>query len=157
MINYKVYGKALPYMVLIFSHSYMDSANDTRKMHRIITSEDVIEYPMQVNSKDIQFVKEEDIEYRDGKLVKSNGSTILSLNQEHVPQEGSEGYFVDIFTVSGSFSMELSVCRPAPRTTRKRRNSVQRNLQSAHSLEETLMASFDQGISIKCISMLYPI
>lgn len=123
----------------------MNSTDGTTKMHRIITSEDVIEYPMQANRKDIQLVKEEDIEYKDGQLVKSNGTTILSLDKEHVPHKTSERDFVDIFTVSGSFSMELRACRLAPHATRRRRNSVQRKLQSAYSSEESLMGSFDLG------------
>ena len=64
--------------VLFFS--YMESPEGTKKMHRTITSDDVMEYPMHVPPRDVQLVKEDDIEYRDGRLVESNGTTRVSLD-----------------------------------------------------------------------------
>ena len=39
-------------------------------MHRVFTNEDVIEYPVNVPAEDVELFEEEDIEYRDGTLVK---------------------------------------------------------------------------------------
>ena len=128
----------------------MESPEGTKKMHRIITSEDVMEYPMHTPPRDVQLVKEEDIEYRDGRLVRSNGTTRVSLDQptsydDISPDEDTETDYPDVFTVSGLYTMKLKACRFVPQAARRRRSSAQRNLESDSSSEENLMASFDQS------------
>lgn len=120
----------------------MNSPDGTTKMHRTISSGDVMEYPMHVPTQDIDLIKEEDIEYRDGRLVKSNGTTRVSLDHA-ASQNGISPDEARIFTVSGSFSMDLKVCRHIRHATRKR-SIIQQKIESESSLEETLMASFDE-------------
>ncbi|CAI8009366.1 hypothetical protein GBAR_LOCUS6308 [Geodia barretti] len=120
-------------------------------MHRSISNDDVVEYPANIPAGDVELVEEEDIEYKDGRLVKSNGTMhllverVMSTQQDDgTPTEDHEDEFSNIFNVRGNFSMELRVCRLVPRTARRRRGAVRENIDSDSSSEETLMASFDQ-------------
>jgi hypothetical protein len=111
----------------------------------------VVEYPANIPAGDVELVEEEDIEYKDGRLVKSNGTMhllverVMSTQQDDgTPTEDHEDEFSNLFNVRGNFSMELRVCRLVPRTARRRRDAVRENIDSDSSSEETLMASFDQ-------------
>ena len=129
-------------------------------MHRTVVTEDVVEYPMHVPPKDIQLVKEEDVEYREGRLSKSNGTTRFSLNRKftdniptiHTPGDDPD---IDMFTFDGSFSMELQVCRLVPQATRRRRAITRQYLANDLSSEENLMAAYNEsksvGGSIQCV------
>ena len=122
-------------------------------MHRSISNDDVVEYPANIPAGDVELVEEEDIEYKDGRLVKSNGTMhllverVMSTQQDDgTPTEDHEDEFSNIFNVRGNFSMELRVCRLVPRTARRRRDAVRENIDRDSSSEETLMASFDQSM-----------
>ena len=109
-----------------------------------------MEYPMHVSPRDIQLVKEEDVEYREGRLFKSNGTTHVSLNQkfaDNSPTSDTPGDDpdIDMFTYDGSFSMELQVCRLVPQAARKRRTISTRYLSSDMSVEENLMSAYDES------------
>ena len=119
-------------------------------MHRTFTSDDVIEYAMHTPNREVQLVEEEDIEYRDGRLYKSNGTMHLSVDQAMPINDREEDNIEDedrpdVFNVHGSFTMELKVCRLVGRTSRKGRRAVQQSLDSDTSSEESLLASFDQS------------
>ena len=98
-------------------------------------------------------LEEEDIEYRSGRLIKSNGTMQLSV--ERGLQEGTasddnlEQQFSNVFNARGSFNMELKLCRLVPLTARRRRNAVRQNLNGDSSSEESLMASYDGGIELE--------
>ena len=92
--------------------------------------------------------EEENIEYtRDGRLVRSSGNMHLSVDKEvgHSGSQGSGGMdqFSDVVTAHGSFSMELNECKTVPRT--RRRREVQRHLDRGFSLEESLMATYNES------------
>ena len=129
--------------------SYMPSEDGSIKMHRTITSADVMEYSTEIPARDVDLVEEEDIEYRSGQLIKSNGTMHLSVERGHQEDTASddnlEQQFSNVFTARGSFNMELKLCRLVPLTTRRRRNAVRQNLNSDSSSEESLMASYDKG------------
>ena len=120
-------------------------------MHRTFTSDDVIEYTMHIPRRKVQLVEEEDIEYRDGRLYKSNGTMHLSVDQAMPITDREEDNSIededcpDVFNAYGSFTMELKVCRLVGRTSRKSRRAVQQSLTSDTSSEESLLASFDQS------------
>ena len=119
-------------------------------MHRTVTNDDVIEYAMHTPNREIQLVEEEDIEYRDGRLYKSNGSMHLSVDKAMPITDHEEDSIEDedrpeVFNAHGSFTMELKVCRLVGRTSRNGRRAVQQNLESDTSSEESLLASFDQS------------
>ena len=132
--------------------SYEKSGDGYIKMHRSISREDVMEYPTHIPVEDVDLVEEEDIEYRDGKLFKSNGTlnlTVERVRPSHVESPApDDDKFQNMFNARGSYSMELGVCRHVRLTARRRRSKVRRSLQSKSSSEETLMASFDQGCNI---------
>ena len=118
-------------------------------------SEDVMEYPIHASQQDIQVDREENINYRDGILLQSNGTTqvsskgnILSNASTFSDSNGAADIDLDIFMVHGYFSMELQVCRLVPHATRKRRETNRRNLASGLSCEESLMAGFNESKNI---------
>ena len=48
-------------------------------MHRTITSDDVMRYPNGVRPRDVQFHEEDNIEYRGGRLMKSNRMVTVTM------------------------------------------------------------------------------
>ena len=105
-----------------------------------------MEYSSGIPTRDVQLQEEDDIEYRDGRLVKSSGNMHLSVDKEiHSSDDESPGMaeFADVVTAHGSFSMELEECR-IPLHTRRRRE-VEQYLDGGSSLEEGLMATYDES------------
>ena len=140
--------------------SYQQGEDGSIKMHRTVMSEDVVEYPMHVSPRDIELVKEEDVEYREGRLSKSNGTTHVSLNRRLTDKTSTsdtpgDDPAVDMFTFDGSYRMELKVCRLAPQATRKRRAITRQHLASDSCSEENLMAAYNEskcvGGSVPCV------
>ena len=133
-------------MGMIFS--YPESLDEVSKMHRTINSEDVIEYPMHVRARDVSLHEEEDIEYRDGRLTKSNGTMSISIDTSKTSadsnREESDDEFSNVFSAHGSFTMELRLCRVSSR----RERAVQENVDSSSSVEEGLMATVDESMWI---------
>jgi len=130
--------------------SYQQGENGSTRMHHTVMTEDVVEYPMHVPPQDIQLVKEEDVEYREGRLSKSNGTTRVSLKRKFTnnsPTSDTPGDDpdIDMFTYDGSFSMELQVCRLVPQAARKRRAITRQYLSSDLSVEENLMSVYDES------------
>ena len=132
--------------------SYVNSEDGTIKMHRSISNNDVVEYPINIPEEDVELTEEEDIEYKDGRLVKSNGTMNISMEkalssqEEFTPDDiDQDNNFSNMFNARGSFVMELKVCRLVPLTARGRRNAVRKHFNSDSTSEESLMASFDQG------------
>lgn len=52
------------------------------KMHRIITSNDVIDYAVHIPGDDMVLDKEEDVEYKDGVLTHAAGTVDIQLMPE---------------------------------------------------------------------------
>ena len=133
--------------------SYKQGEDGSTRMHRTIMTDDVVEYPMHVSPRDIQLVKEEDVEYREGRLLESNGTTHVSLNRKftdsmHTTDRPGDDPDINMFTYNGSFSMELQVCRLVPQATRRRRAITRQYLDSDSSSEENLMATYNES---KCV------
>ena len=131
-------------------YSYSAGQGGKNKIHRTVTSEDVLEYSSGVHTRDVQLREEDDIEYRDGRLFRSSGNMYLSVDKEiHSSGQGSGGMdeFADVVTARGSFNMELNECRTVW-PTRRRRRAVQQHLDGAFSLEEGLMATYDESTCI---------
>ena len=127
-------------------YSFLDTPEGTRIIHRTVTSDDILEYSSGIPTRDVQLQEEDDIEYRDGRLVKSSGNMHLSVDKEiHSSDDDSLGIaeFADVVTAHGSFLMELEECR-TPLHTRRRRE-VEQYLDEGLSLEEGLMATYDES------------
>ena len=125
--------------------SYPDSVDEVRKMRRTIDSEDIIEFPMHIPTRDVKLHEEEDIEYKDGRLIKSNGTLHLSIDSSSTSRLEGSDEFSNVFTAHGSFSMELKLCRISARFSRKRR-AIQKSVDGSYSVEENLMATFDESM-----------
>ena len=151
-MHYQNMWWASVYTVVSAVFSY-ESGEGSIKMHRSITSGDVVEYPANIPAGDVELMEEEDIEYKDGRLVKSNGTMHLSVQRVVSSQQddetSTENYdeeFANVLNARGTFSMELRVCRLVPLTARRRRDAVRLNIDRETSSEESLMASFDQSM-----------
>ena len=126
--------------------SYADTPEGIAKIHRTVNSQDVIEYASHVPPQEVQFHEEDDIEYREGKLVKSNGTVHLSVDRS-APlsnRDGGDQLFADVFTTRGSFNMELRMCRVIQRSSRRRR-ATQQKIEGSQSLEESLLATINES------------
>lgn len=131
------------------SYRYAGSKEGLYKMHRTIDSEDVQEHLMEVPPRDIDFHQEDDIEYRDGRLLRSNGTMTFSLRGATPVTGGEEesretDEFSPVFSTNGSFYMQLKVCRFVPPAARRRR-AVVRSLVSGASMQENLMAVINES------------
>ena len=135
-----------------FLHSYNDTEDGNIKMHRTILTEDILEYPTHVSQQDTQLLRNEDVKYSNGIMLKSNGTAQISskgnlLRNASIFNHSNETHDVDvdIFMINGSFSMELHVCRRVLHVTRKRRDANRQSLASDFSVEENLMARFNES------------
>ena len=100
-----------------------------------------MEYSSGVSTRDVQFNEEDDIEYRDGRLVKASGTMSLTIDNKR-KVEGDDR-FSDIDRARGSFSMELKGIRIAQHS--RRRRAVKEHLDSGSSVEENLMATYNKS------------
>jgi hypothetical protein len=128
-------------------YTYSSMHGEVRKMHRSIRSYDVLEYSSNIGAQDVHFYEEDDIEYRDGTLIKSNGTLFFSTDKTN---DGSfKTHETDplssVTTAQGSFSMQLKACKFVSSDDRRRKRAVQQqDLDRSFAKEENLMAKFDQ-------------
>ena len=119
-------------------------------MHRSIKSKDVFEYSSNIGAQDVLFYEEDDIEYRNSTLVKSNGTLFFSIDKRIIDRslktdEDTEPLSI-MTTAKGSFSMELKRCKiVSGGDGERRKKDVWQDLDSNSAVEETLMATFNQG------------
>ena len=98
-------------------------------MHRSVSSDDVKEYSTGAHVKHVKLQKEEDIEYRSGRLHHSSGTTSIEIlgSQQRIegrPVELQEGPLSDkLLSASGSYSLDLLHCQKSPSSTRGRRDA----------------------------------
>ena len=71
-------------LILISFFRYVDSPNGTTKMYRTFTNDDVIEYATHVDTRALNLVETEEVQYRDGMLLKSNGTMHVSVERDEV-------------------------------------------------------------------------
>ena len=116
-------------------------------MHRTVKSIDILEHSSEVGAEDVEFHEEDDIEYRDDKLVKSNGTIFISIDKTSggsVRGQLDTDPLSGIATAQGSFSMQLKECNIVSHEERGRR-AVPQSLDDSSSVEENLMAKYDEG------------
>ena len=66
----------MPFKLLFIRY---ESRKDGFMMHRTVNSKDVVDYTLHVPKDDVTLTKEEDIEYKSGKLYHSAGRTSVKL------------------------------------------------------------------------------
>ena len=109
-------------------------------MHRSISSRDVEEYSTDVQPRDIQLTKDEDIEYRSGTLYSSSGTTFVEIltfsqgTQQQLADEEEPSNLTDsnTFTVNGSYTLDRMQCYTLPKSA-----AAQRNGRSVENMVET--------------------
>ena len=101
-------------------------------MHRVVESDDVIDYSTGAKKRDIQLTKDEDIEYRDGILYHSSGDTLIKIkNKKYVqePPDEHQNSFSDAFSAHGSFTLDLQQCYIQPK---KRQNQAKEKFEGTN-------------------------
>ena len=117
-------------------------------MHRSISNRDVEEYSTDVQPCDIQFTKDEDIEYRSGTLYSSSGTTSVEIltfsqgKQQQLADEDEPSNLTDsnTFIVNGSYTLDRMQCHTLSKSA-----ASQRNGRSVDNMVETsLKATVDK-------------
>ena len=109
-------------------------------MHRSISSRDVEEYSTDVQPRDIQLTKDEDIEYRSGTLYSSSGTTFVEIltftkgTRQQLADEEEPSNLTDsnTFTVNGSYTLDRMQCYTLSKSA-----AAQRNGRSVENMVET--------------------
>lgn len=105
-------------------------------MHRTIGEEDIITFSTGALKKDVRAKKEEDIEYRSGKLYHSTGNATVKVLSKYEDDVG-------FLSVSAAYNLELRQCYTLPNHTYTRhRRSVSGALED--SKEDSLLSSYNQ-------------
>ena len=121
-------------------------------MHRVVDSESVIQFGASaLNGKPLKVEREEDVEYKEGKLLSSQGRAVVNLNgpadsYDHSRFESYDGTMLesntDTFnsnfgggglTGTGQYSLRLKSCTKKSRSF-YRRNAEQQSLLTASNL-----------------------
>ena len=137
---------------LVLGYSYEKVAPDHVIMHRVVDSESVIQFGASaLNGKPLKVEREEDVEYKEGKLLSSQGRTMVNLNgpadsYDHSRFESYDGTMLqsntDTFdsnfgggglTGTGQYSLRLKSCAKKSRSL-YRRNAEQQSLLTASNL-----------------------
>lgn len=112
-------------------------------MHRHIEGDDVTEYASGANKKHVQFLKEEDIEYRDGFLYHSSGFTEITIKGQ--TRDESQHSVSESFAAQGSYTLDLLQCYvPAKHTQSRKRRSMSEEMDRDLT-EEDLKVHIDRG------------
>lgn len=114
---------------------------NSTKMQRIIEEGDIINYSTGMPKEDFKFKQVEDIEYRNGSLYHSGGSTEVKIENDNMDQPS----FSDIFSASGSYNLDLRLCysvRHHQRVKQRRSIQIDDDMQ-----EEGLRATDDESMS----------
>ena len=83
------------------------------KMKREVRKSDISDYSSKASKDDIDTSKDEEIEYRDGKLQRSSGNTSFHLVNDSDSKPDSDTASLSLsqtVTASGSYNMNLGSC-----------------------------------------------
>lgn len=111
-------------------------------MHRYIESDDVISYSSEASKKNIKLLKVEDIEYRDGFLFHSSGSTDIKINVQD--DNEADHSISEAFEAEGSYTLDLQQCfAPSKHMHSRKRRSISEKMDQ-DMLEEDLKVHYDR-------------
>ena len=116
-------------------------------MHRSVSSEDVKEYSTGARVKHVKLQREEDIEYRSGRLHHSSGTTSITIlgSQQRIESgrvELQEGPLSDkLLSANGSYSLDLLHCQKSPSSTSTRGRRDARKPMARDSLKAVVSKS----------------
>ena len=115
-------------------------------MHRVVESDDVIDYSTGAKKRDIQLTKEEDIEYQDGILYHSSGDTSIKIKDKKYvqePQEEQQNSFSDAFSAHGAFTLDLQQCYSQSKKDKARQRRSLKDQMNENMREEGLKMNFN--------------
>ncbi len=115
-------------------------------MKRTIRKDDVGEYSSGANKADVDTMKDEEIQYRSGKLERSAGNTFFHLvNDSSFNNSDLESFSLSqTFSARGSYTMELQFCRRLNSVFSAKRNKILSEMKR-DSKEEGLQAIVNKG------------
>ena len=113
------------------------------KMRRIIHARDVHELASSAPKKDVEMEKDEEIEYKSGRLMHSAGNmTVRLVNESDVTQDDTT--FSAIFSASGWYDLELRSCHKITSYVFGiEKKKIDSNMRI--SMEEDLKATVDES------------
>ena len=121
------------------------------KMKREVRKSDISDYSSKASKDDIDTSKDEEIEYRDGKLQRSSGNTSFHLvndsnsDREHDSDTNSLS-LSQTFAASGSYNMKLGSCSAVNRNAyRTKKKKVLAAISGSLSEKESLNAKIDKS------------
>ena len=123
---------------------YIPSDTNVQKMYRHIEGDDVIEYSSGANKKNVKLMKDEEIEYRNGFLYHSSGTTEIKLKGSNEDENLVEHSISEAFVAQGSYSLDLQQCSLDRRVQSRQRRSVSEEMNKDLT-EEGLKVYKDQG------------
>ncbi len=116
-----------------------------------------MEYPFHVPRDDVELAKDEYLIYRSGMLEHSAGNIHVKLfpstgkprSKLEMDDERTydESFDANVFSVSGSYSMDIDYCYSVPRATARRRRETQENLAKGY-VQSGLTAHHNQSMCI---------
>ncbi|KAL5489314.1 hypothetical protein EMCRGX_G018392 [Ephydatia muelleri] len=143
-------------------YSYEKIAPDHVIMHRVVDSESVIQFGASaLNGKPLKVERAEDVEYKEGKLLSSQGRAVVNLNgpadsYDHSRFESYDGTMLesntDTFnsnfgggglTGTGQYSLRLKSCAKKSRSF-YRRNAEQQSLLTASNLHAVVQRDAEE-------------
>ena len=162
---------------VILTHSYERIAPDHVIMHRVVDSESVIQFAASaVNGKPLKVEKVEDVEYKKGKLLSSQGRTLINWNgpadsYDQSRFESTEGTTVEWnhnsfdsnfgtggLAGSGQYSLRLKSCSTKPRLF-NRRSAGHQSLITSSTLHAIVQRDTSKIITYVwdiCVTRLTP-
>lgn len=134
--------------VYIYEFSYTPTTEEgLLKMKRTVRKDDVEEYSNDANKDDIDTSKDEEIQYRSGKLERSAGRTSFHLvNDSSSDNSDLEPFSLSqTFAARGSYLMELQSCRTHKvRAFGAQKKKIMSEMQH-NSKEEGLKSTVNKG------------
>ena len=114
------------------------------KMRRIIHGSDVHQLS-KASKKDIEIEKDEEIEYKSGRLVHSAGNmTVHLVNESDATQDDDDKSFSVMFSASGWYNLELQNCHNITNYMFGiKKKKIDSNMRT--SMEENLKATVDES------------
>ena len=113
-------------------------------MRRIVHARDVHELASSAPKKDIEMEKDEEIEYKAGRLVHSAGNMTVRLVNESDVTQADEFFFSAMFSASGWYDLKLRSCHKITNYVFGiEKKKIDSNMRT--SMEENLKATVDES------------
>ena len=127
-------------------YSYDKAPKGVQKMHRHIDNSDVIDTASGSKKKDLKITKDEDIEYRNGRLFSSAGVTDVNVKagKKELGEEGEKS-LSKALSSHGSYSLEFDHCYGLTVHAMIRQRKLLNKQMNENSMEENLKANVNES------------